>query len=78
MLCIVKESVNGKWELDVQERAYVTGLIAANLVCQRLDVGVQAPILPVEEDEMHIRAGRDAVRSARRATEALGLQTNIL
>eukprot|EP00892_Ulva_mutabilis_P003924 jgi/Ulvmu1/1903/UM012_0062.1 len=61
-----------------QERAYVTGLIAANLVCQRLDYGVPAPVLPVEEDEPHIRAGRDAVRSVRTAAEAFGLQRNVL
>lgn len=56
----------------------MTGLIAANLVCQRLDVGCQTPVLPVEEDEPHIRAGRDAVRSARTAIEAFGLQRNVL
>lgn len=56
----------------------MTGLIAANLICQRLDCGVQAPVLPVEADEPHIRAGRDAVRAARTAFEGFGLQRNIL
>lgn len=56
----------------------MTGLIAANLICQRLDSGSQAPVLPVEADEPHISAGRDAVRSARTALEAFGLQRNTL
>jgi hypothetical protein len=32
----------------------------------------------VEEDEAHIKVGRQAVRAAKEAFEGLGLQTNLL
>lgn len=56
--------VAGDWVRDVphgahglsQERAYVTGLRAANLVVEELGVGRAAEILDVEEDEPHVKA----------------------
>jgi uncharacterized protein with NAD-binding domain and iron-sulfur cluster len=56
-------SRHGSWS---QEKAYVTGLEAANLVVDYLRKGVNANILPVEADESHIQIGRtinDTVRS---------------
>jgi uncharacterized protein with NAD-binding domain and iron-sulfur cluster len=41
-----------------QERALVTGLKAANLVVEKLGVGMPATILNVEEDEVHIAAAK--------------------
>eukprot|EP01026_Neomeris_dumetosa_P068523 TRINITY_DN6713_c0_g1_i4.p1 TRINITY_DN6713_c0_g1~~TRINITY_DN6713_c0_g1_i4.p1 ORF type:complete len:540 (+),score=73.11 TRINITY_DN6713_c0_g1_i4:110-1729(+) len=38
-----------------QEKAYVTGLEAANLVIQQFGVGEQAQILPLEDREPHIK-----------------------
>ena len=48
-----------------QERAFVTGLTAANLVIDRLGVGAKAVVKDVEPDEPHIAAGRAAVRTVR-------------
>ena len=55
----------------VQERAYVSGLTAANLVVRRLDVGVEAKILPVEADEPHITVARQANKLFKSALEAV-------
>ncbi|MDF5718674.1 MAG: FAD-dependent oxidoreductase [Rhizonema sp. NSF051] len=41
-----------------QEKAYVTGLEAANLVISSLGEGTHANILPVEADELHIQVAR--------------------
>ena len=49
-------SRHGSWS---QEKAFVTGLEAANLVVDYLGNGVNANILPVEADEPHIQIGRD-------------------
>ncbi|MGK7938491.1 MAG: FAD-dependent oxidoreductase [Xenococcaceae cyanobacterium] len=46
---------HGSWS---QEKAYVTGLEAANLVVQQLGMGKQANIIPVEADEPHIQIAR--------------------
>jgi len=46
---------HGSWS---QEKAYVTGLEAANLVIQRFNKGNLATIIPVEPDEPHIQVGR--------------------
>lgn len=35
-------------------------------------------VLQVEEDEDHIKAGRQAVRAAKEAFEGLGLQKNLI
>ena len=48
-------SRHGSWS---QEKAYVTGLEAANLVVDYLGAGANANILPVEADEAHIQAAR--------------------
>ncbi len=48
-------SRHGSWS---QEKAYVTGLEAANLVVSYLGQGVNANILPIEADEAHIQAAR--------------------
>ncbi|MEC4986653.1 MAG: FAD-dependent oxidoreductase [Oscillatoria sp. PMC 1068.18] len=46
---------HGSWS---QEKAYVTGLEAANLVIERFGFGEKADIIPVESDEAHIEVGR--------------------
>jgi uncharacterized protein with NAD-binding domain and iron-sulfur cluster len=46
---------HGSWS---QEKAYVTGLEAANLVISYLGTGTPASILPVEADELHIQSLR--------------------
>ena len=61
-----------------QERAYVTGLTAANLVVSRLGVGRPAEVLEVEPDEPHIAAGRQAVRQARELASSLGFKSPFL
>ena len=43
---------HGSWS---QEKAYVTGLEAANLVIQQLSQGNMSQILPIEADEPHIQ-----------------------
>lgn len=56
-----------------QERAYVTGLTAANLVIQGLSYGVPAEIIPVQEDEPHVIAARGANQAVQELIEALPL-----
>lgn len=46
---------HGSWS---QEKAYVTGLEAANLVIEQLGFGHKANIIPVEADEPHIQVAR--------------------
>ncbi len=46
---------HGSWS---QEKAYVTGLEAANLVIDQFNIGQKADIIPVEADETHIQFGR--------------------
>jgi uncharacterized protein with NAD-binding domain and iron-sulfur cluster len=46
---------HGSWS---QEKAYVTGLEAANLVIGRFGYGSKANIIPVEPDEPHIQFAR--------------------
>lgn len=53
---------HGSWS---QEKAYVTGLEAANLVISYLGEGTPAKILPVEVDEEHIQLARAVNRTAR-------------
>lgn len=48
-------SRHGSWS---QEKAYVTGLEAANQVIRRFGMGQPAMILPVDADEPHIQAAR--------------------
>jgi uncharacterized protein with NAD-binding domain and iron-sulfur cluster len=46
---------HGSWS---QEKAYVTGLEAANLVVERFGKGTKAEIIPIEADEPHIQMMR--------------------
>ncbi len=59
---------HGSWS---QEKAFVTGLEAANLVIDRLKQGVKAHILPVEADEPHIRFARTINQQVRDWSKAL-------
>ena len=61
-----------------QERAYVTGLIAANLVVSRCGDGSQAKIIDTEEDELHVQAAKQAVKQARELVDALGIKSPFL
>ena len=58
---------HGSWS---QEKAYVTGLEAANLVISRFGIGNKAAIIPVEADEPHIQIGRQINQVARSLTKA--------
>ncbi|HBE35704.1 MAG TPA: amine oxidase [Cyanobacteria bacterium UBA11368] len=55
---------HGSWS---QEKAYVTGLEAANLVIDRFGQGSKAEIIPVEADELHIQIARSLNQSIRDA-----------
>ena len=59
----------------VQERAYVTGLRAANFVVDQLGSGVHATILPVEPDEPYIAALKSAAKSVKSGLESLGIRS---
>ena len=61
-----------------QERAYVTGLVAANLVVAHTQQGYPAAILDVEKDEPHIVAGRQANRFIKSVAKTLGLKSPFL
>jgi len=53
---------HGSWS---QEKAYVTGLEAANHVIRYLGQGETASILPIEADESHIQAARTLNQTVR-------------
>ena len=53
---------HGSWS---QEKAYVTGLEAANLMIERFKRGSKADIIPVEADEPHIQMARSLNQSLR-------------
>ncbi len=57
---------HGSWS---QEKAYVTGLEAANHVIRQLGSGQLANIIPVVPDEPHIQAARTLNRAARNLQE---------
>jgi uncharacterized protein with NAD-binding domain and iron-sulfur cluster len=59
---------HGSWS---QEKAYVTGLEAANLVIDRLQQGSKAEIIPVEADELHIQMARSLNQSVRNSLKPL-------
>ncbi len=59
---------HGSWS---QEKAYVTGLEAANLVIASFKFGKLAEIIPVESDEPHIQFGRSLNKSWRRLRETI-------
>lgn len=55
-------SRHGSWS---QEKAYVTGLEAANQIIQRFGKGNSAAIIPVEADEPHIQLARTLNQAVR-------------
>ncbi|MFN5862526.1 MAG: FAD-dependent oxidoreductase, partial [Pseudanabaena sp.] len=59
---------HGSWS---QEKAYVTGLEAANLVIQQFSHGNMAQILPIEADEPHIRIARSLNQNLRNLAKSL-------
>lgn len=59
---------HGSWS---QEKAYVTGLEAANLVVSYLGGGMPAEILPVEPDEAHIQVARSLNQSVRKLSKSI-------
>lgn len=61
-----------------QERAYVTGLTASNLVIDRLGLGTKATILDVEPDEPHVALARQGVRALRDVADTLGLKSPLM
>lgn len=54
-----------------QEKAFVTGVEAANAVVRQLGTGKPSSIIPLEADEPHIQALRTANRRAKRAVSLL-------
>ena len=61
---------HGSWS---QEKAYVTGLEAANFVIERLQRGTEAAILPIEPDEPHIQVARTVNQWVRGLVGGLGI-----
>ncbi|KAF6263863.1 hypothetical protein COO60DRAFT_1470323 [Scenedesmus sp. NREL 46B-D3] len=61
-----------------QERAYVTGLTAANLVVDHCGQGSKAVVLDVEPDEPHIAAAKQANQAVRGVLDSLGLKSPLL
>ncbi|NJM69541.1 MAG: FAD-dependent oxidoreductase [Scytonema sp. RU_4_4] len=59
---------HGSWS---QEKAYVTGLEAANLVISYFGEGTPAKIIPVEVDEAHIQLARNVNKTARQIGKSI-------
>ncbi|KOP26967.1 amine oxidase [Hapalosiphon sp. MRB220] len=59
---------HGSWS---QEKAYVTGLEAANLVISQLGEGTPAQILSVEADEPHIQLARTVNRTVNHVSKSI-------
>ncbi|EDX85566.1 FAD dependent oxidoreductase, putative [Synechococcus sp. PCC 7335] len=59
---------HGSWS---QEKAYVTGLEAANKVIAKFDTGLPANIIPIVPDEPHIQMARLLNRTARNVSQQL-------
>lgn len=59
---------HGSWS---QEKAYVTGLEAANLVIKEFGIGNKANIIPIEPDEPHIQVARNINQTIRDLTKFL-------
>jgi len=57
---------HGSWS---QEKAYVTGLEAANLVVEQFGTGAKANIIPIEPDEPHIQFARTMNKTVREFTK---------
>lgn len=62
---------HGSWS---QEKAYVTGLEAANQVIAQFHQGTPASILPIEPDELHVQLGRSLTRTLQGVTHWLSPQ----
>jgi uncharacterized protein with NAD-binding domain and iron-sulfur cluster len=62
---------HGSWS---QEKAYVTGLEAANQVIAQFRQGALAPILPIEPDEPHVQLGRSLNRTLKGMAEWLNFK----
>lgn len=73
----VKGVAQGAYGLS-QERAWVTGLIAANLVVEELGQGTAATVLSVEPDEPHIAFAKDINSGIKGALQGLGLRNPFL
>ncbi|MEL7051112.1 MAG: FAD-dependent oxidoreductase [Cyanobacteria bacterium J06588_5] len=54
-----------------QEKAYVTGLEAANNVIDKLGIGYRADVIPIVPDEPHIQAARAVNQTVRHIGEQL-------
>lgn len=61
-----------------QERAYITGLSAANMVVESLGQGQLANIIPVEADEPHVAAGKSLNRTVQGLADASPLRVAAL
>ncbi len=59
---------HGSWS---QEKAYVTGLEAANLIINQFKVGEKANIIPVQPDEEHIQVLRQINKSVRQVSQSI-------
>ncbi len=59
---------HGSWS---QEKAYVTGLEAANLIIDKFKLGKPADIIPVEPDENHIQVLRQVNQSIRQFSKSV-------
>ncbi|WP_371357649.1 FAD-dependent oxidoreductase [Hydrocoleum sp. CS-953] len=59
---------HGSWS---QEKAYVTGLEAANLIVDKFKLGEKANIIPVEDDEEHIKFARMINQSVREVGKSI-------
>jgi uncharacterized protein with NAD-binding domain and iron-sulfur cluster len=59
---------HGSWS---QEKAYVTGLEAANLVIQQFNQGNMTQILPIESDEPHIQIARSLNQTVKNVAESI-------
>eukprot|EP01026_Neomeris_dumetosa_P032811 TRINITY_DN2607_c0_g1_i1.p1 TRINITY_DN2607_c0_g1~~TRINITY_DN2607_c0_g1_i1.p1 ORF type:complete len:373 (-),score=56.80 TRINITY_DN2607_c0_g1_i1:222-1292(-) len=57
-----------------QERAYVTGLYAANLIIDKFGMGSRKQILDVEADEPHVVFGKQVIQDVRQNLERVGLE----
>jgi uncharacterized protein with NAD-binding domain and iron-sulfur cluster len=59
---------HGSWS---QEKAYVTGIEAANAVMQMFGEGTPSSVLPIVPDEPHIQLGREVNRQVREVLRAV-------
>lgn len=59
---------HGSWS---PEKAYLTGLEAANLVIERFGIGEKATIIPVESDEPQIQVARRINKTVREISKNL-------